>query len=80
MAIEERTKITCQYCKEVVICLETCKCSVYYVFPFNPSMKRLFIHQGEHNHPVEPRTSRATIERLKKLVGTFLKLNTGSGP
>ena len=80
MAIEERTTITCQYCKEVVICLETCKCSVYYVIPFNPSMTRLFIHQGERNHPVELGTSCATIERLQKLVGTFLKFNTRSGP
>lgn len=43
-------------------------------------MTRLFIHQGDHSHPVEPGTSRAAVERLKKLVSTFLKFNKGSGP
>ena len=38
------------------------------------------INQGEYNHLVEPGTSRAAIERLRKLVGTFLNYNRGSGP
>ena len=79
-AEEERTKIVCQYCKQVVYCLQTCTCSVYYVIPSSSSMTRLFIHQGDHSHPVEPGTSRAAVERLKKLVSTFLKFNKGSGP
>ena len=79
-AEEERSKIACQYCKQIVYCLETCSCSVYYVIPPDSSMTRLFIHQGEHSHPVEPGTSRAAIERLKKLVSTCLKFNKDSGP
>ena len=43
-------------------------------------MTRLFIHQGKHTHPVEPGTSRAFIDKLKKMVSTFLKFNRGSGP
>ena len=76
-AEELRSKITCQYCKEVVYCLETCSYSAYYVIPSSSCMTRLFIHQGKHTHPVEPGTSRASIERLKKLVSTFLKFNRG---
>ena len=52
-------------------CVETCLCSVYYIISEDIIISRLMIHQGEHNHPVEPGTSRAAIERLKKLVGTF---------
>ena len=79
-AKEQRAQITCQYCKQVVSCVETCLCSVYYIIPEDINMSRLMIHQGEHNHPVEPGTSRAAIERLRKLVGTFLNYNRGSGP
>ena len=61
-------------------CLKTYTCFVYYVIPTKSSMKRLFIHQGEHSHLVEPGTSRGAIERIKKLVCTFLKFNKGSGP
>lgn len=80
LAEEERTKITCQYCKQVVYCVQPCSCSVYYVIPNDKTMTRLVIHLGQHNHPVEPGTSRAAIERLKKLVSTFLTFNKGSGP
>ena len=79
-AKEQRAQITCQYCKHVVSCVETCLCSVYYIIPEDINMSRLMIHQGEHNHPVEPGTSRAAIERLRKLVGTFLNYNRDSGP
>ena len=80
LAEEDRTKITCQYCKQIVHCIETCSCKVYYIIPGDKTMTRLMIHIGQHNHPVEPGTSRAAIERLKKLVSTFLTFNKGSGP
>ena len=61
-------------------CVQTCLCSIYYIIPKDINMSHLMIHQGEHNHPVEPGTSRASIERLRKLFGTFLNYNRGSGP
>ena len=79
-AKEQRAQITCQYCKHVVSCLQACSCSIYYIILEDINMSRLMIHQGEHNHLIEPGPSRAAIERLRKLVGTFLNYNTGSGP
>lgn len=43
-------------------------------------MSWLMIHKGTHNHLVEPKSLRAAIERLRKLIGSFLSYNRSSGP
>ena len=40
----------------------------------------LLIYQRKHSHPIDLGTSCAFIERLKKLVSTFVNFNRGSGP
>lgn len=80
MAQEDRTSITCHYCKKVVSCSATCDCLIYYVIPEEDVMTRLVVHVGVHKHLVQSGTSRVEIEKMRKLVRTVLRVDRGSGP
>ena len=69
--------ITCHYCQKIVSCFVVCDCKIYYVLPHDDSMTRLVIHVGEHSHNVKQGTRRASIEKLRCLVQTVLKIEKG---
>lgn len=78
-ATDENSAITCHYCQKVVTCIATCDSKIYYVLPKDVNMTRLVIHYGEHSHNVQAGTSRAAIEKVRRLVSTVLKIDKG-GP
>ena len=53
---------------------------VYYVMPKDPSVTRLMLHLGVHDHPVQPGTSKAMIERVRRAVSDMLKGRGSVGP
>ena len=69
--------ITCHYCEKIVSCFAVCDCMIYYVLSYDDSMTRLVIHVGEHSHNVKQGTQRASIEKLRCLVQTVLKIEKG---
>lgn len=80
LAIEEKSKITCHYCRKPAYCVETCKCMVYYVMPHDKSMTRMMLHLGNHMHQVQPSTSMAMIENTKLIVSKMLQVDRTAGP
>lgn len=77
---DEKLKITCHYCKRVVFCEHPCACKVYYVLPSSPKMSRMMVHIGFHSHDVQSGTSRASIERIRKMVSNILSVDKNNGP
>ena len=77
--IEEKSKIICHYCQQVVSCIAVSSCMVYYILPIDVNMTHLAIHIGEHCHNVQQGTKRASIEKIRSLVRTVLKVESG-GP
>lgn len=76
-----KNSITCHYCKKIVFfCNEPCRCKVYYILPMNSRMTRLMVHIGLHSHEVQSGTSRAAIERIRKLVSSVLQMDRNNGP
>ena len=78
-AAQAKSSITCHYCDRIVTCSAICICKIYYVFPKDKHMSRLAIHVGEHSHSVQAGTNRASIEKVRSLVNTVLKMESG-GP
>ena len=72
--------IICHYCKKIVFCDSTCGCRAYYVLPFESKMTRLMVHVGHHFHDVQCGTSRAALERVKKMVRDVLRVDRNNGP
>lgn len=80
LATDEKTKITCHYCKRPAYCVETCRCMVYYVMPHDSTMTRMMLHLGSHQHAVQPGTSKIMIDKTKQLVSKMLKADRSAGP
>ena len=68
-----KSKIVCHFCQKTAYCVQKCKCMVYYVMPKDPSVAQLMLHLRVHDHPVQPRTSKAMIERVRRAVSNMLK-------
>ena len=77
---DDKLGIKCHYCKKNVFCAEPCSCKVYYILPFNPKMTRLMVHTGQHSHEVQSGTSRAAVERIRKMVATVMRVDRQHGP
>ena len=80
LAENEKNQIVCHFCHKTAYCVQKCKCMVYYVMPKDPSFTRLMLHLGVHDHPVQPRTSKAMIERVRRAVSDMLKGRGSAGP
>ena len=77
---DEKLRILCHYCKNIVFCEEPCSARVYYVLPSDSTMTRLMVHIGHHSHEAQSGTSRAAIERIRKMVNTILRVDRHNGP
>ena len=53
---------------------------VYNVMPKDPSVTRLMLHLGVHDHLVQLGTSKAMIERVRRAVSDMLKGRGSVGP
>ena len=53
---------------------------VYYVMPKDPSVTQLMLHLGVHEHPVQPSTSKAMMERVRRAIFDMLKGHKSVGP
>ena len=80
LAENEKSRIFCHFCQKTAYCVQKCKCMVYYVMPKDPSVTRLMLHLGVHDHPVQPGTSKAMIERVRRAVSDMLKGRGSVGP
>ena len=63
-----------------MFCKEPCDCMVYYIFPSDSNMTRLMLHIGYHSHEVQIGTSRATIQKIRKVVSSGVRGDRNNGP
>ena len=71
--------LACFHCGNVAVLLRECQCVAYYIL-FSENKSRLFIHQGDHKHPVAKGVLRASLKKTKTLVERVMAEVPTKGP